>query len=873
MAGPYNPPNPYGSYFSFGQPEGAVGQTFGPMPYGTLSPSAMASMGVGSGGFNPTPMEYLSGQVRSQYQQRFMAEVLRNDPRAQTITTALLNQMSASAQKSTLNLFGGRANLQEMVGLAMTMPGVSSLVGGSPYSIAQGSLAAATGGMKIGGVGMFGDGAAGMLGAQQIVQHMTRQFYMQGGGANVAATAGLNRDQIGGIMMLGAAQGAFAGLNMGSFVQKGNQVSLNMDQGTMTKISQFTKTAAKALSSLIDIYGDSSVAELAAKANQITGLNFNQLGNAQVIQQRLASLRQTGVAMGVDTQTMFDMAAYANQMGGQMGLTGGFRGNVGVNAAIRGAEIFRSNQGQAGSFRTATTSLQEIIGGQVRDAAGMSLDPVGRRRMALQMAIETGHFTGSAADEARRLMREDGPGAMGRIDMFMSKGGISTDSYIKMMGGPQGMMQLMSDAGMDTVRELNADTVVARSRQVLRLQAVRAFGKRATGEGGTAMLGAIEGIGKETLDKIFQATKGGDTSGVEKMLQDDPAGRLNTDKYAKLIRSAVGQLGGEGAAAMHASLQQAISVNPFMRSHFMSESGRMGAATNRLAVMEFTEEQRGAMRQGAFEGLLAKMDGTDPRSNFVRASMIYKKDLIGVHGGIYIPKPGAELDKAKMQKTAHLLIAGLSGSDDGKEALRSLGLLGMNAAEMSDAQLSALGTKLSSPVEQLKAFGGRFQMAQAGENTMLISMKKLAYAAEWGDEMKIAKDLGDKVGGMTGMMLNRTAEIMRDNPERVDAAWKNLVNKTSDIAVLSSVDSSQLKKMAEASPMWADAMSEWLVTETKRLEKSGSSSQLKKAKELQDVFSEATGREKGGEGMVLTGQLELVGNALQLTAKMNQGKK
>ena len=35
MAGPYNPPNPYGSYFSFGQPEGAVGQTFGPMPYGT----------------------------------------------------------------------------------------------------------------------------------------------------------------------------------------------------------------------------------------------------------------------------------------------------------------------------------------------------------------------------------------------------------------------------------------------------------------------------------------------------------------------------------------------------------------------------------------------------------------------------------------------------------------------------------------------------------------------------------------------------------------------------------------------------------------------------------------------------------------------
>jgi hypothetical protein len=387
------------------------------------------------------------------------------------------------------------------------------------------------------------------------------------------------------------------------------------------------------------------------------------------------------------------------------------------------------------------------------------------------------------------------------------------------------------------------------------------------------MLGAIEGIGKETLDKIFQATKGGDTSSVEKMLQDDPAGRANTDKYAKLIRSAVGQLGGEGAQAMHASLQQAISVNPFMKSHFMTESGRMGVASNRLAVMEFTEEQRGSMRKGAFEGLLDKMGGTDPRSNFVRAAMIYKKDLIGVHGGIYIPKPGEKVSEAKMRTTAGVLIAGLSGSEEGQETLRTLGIHGQDATKMTTDQLSALGTMLSSPIGQLKAFGGRFQMAQVGENTMLMSMKKIAYAAEWGDAMKLGKDFGDKVGGQMGAMLNRTAEIMRDNPERVDEAWKNLVAKTSDISVLSSVDAGQLKKMAEASPLWAGAMADWLGTETQNLAARGDKSQLKKAKELQDVFNAATGREKGGEGMVLTGQLELVGNALQLTAKMNQGKK
>jgi hypothetical protein len=91
--------------------------------------------------------------------------------------------------------------------------------------------------------------------------------------------------------------------------------------------------------------------------------------------------------------------------------------------------------------------------------------------------------------------------------------------------------------------------------------------------------------------------------------------------------------------------------------------------------------------------------------------------------------------------------------------------------------------------------------------------------------------------------------------------------------VLSSVDAGQLKKMAEASPLWAGAMADWLGTETQNLAARGDKSQLKKAKELQDVFNAATGREKGGEGMVLTGQLELVGNALQLTAKMNQGKK
>src|SRR5262245_15754900 len=136
MAGPYNPPNPYGSYFVFDAP-GAVGQSsFLPMPGGHLTPGAMTMAGMGTGGFNPTTTEYLSHRVQNYYQQQYLSHLVQNDPRAITLANALIKQMwgnNIEAQNRGLATLGGRGNLTEMIGTALSFPGLAGLTGGSAF--------------------------------------------------------------------------------------------------------------------------------------------------------------------------------------------------------------------------------------------------------------------------------------------------------------------------------------------------------------------------------------------------------------------------------------------------------------------------------------------------------------------------------------------------------------------------------------------------------------------------------------------------------------------------------------------------------------------------------------------------------------------
>lgn len=874
MAGPYNPPNPYGAYFSFGQPEAMTGQAYGPMPFGTLTPGAMAMSGVGSGGFNPTSMEYLRGKVQEQYQQRFMAELMRNDPRVMSVSNALL---SGSKAKDINNIFGSRGNFQEMVGWAMSQPGIASMIGGSPLAIGQGAYASMSGGMRINGMSMFGDGPMQMMGAQALAAHMTRQFYFQGGGANPMATSGMNRDQIGGIMMLGASQGAFSGMNLGTLTAQGNKLNLNMDQNTMSKISQFTKTAAKALSGLIDIYGDASIAELAAKANQITGLNFNQLGNAQLIQNRLASLRAGASATGIDTGTMFDLAGMGTQMGMSMGLHSRFAGNVGGAAAIRAAEVFRANQGQAGSFLTATTSMQEIAGGLVRDQAAMMRDPVGRRRAAMTLALDTGHFRGAEA-EARALIREDGAGAMGRMDMFMRAHGLDMGGFTRMMGGPEGIQSMLSEGSMDDLNSINRSTVRSRAGRLFRRQAGRAM-NGFSGSAAEGMMGLIEGLGKDTLEKIFEGTRSGfNEDSVNQALGGDPAGRLHGKKYLEMVRNVVGGMGGNNAAAMHASLQQAISVNPFLKSNFTTTSAEMGISENRLAALKFTSDDRGSMRSGLFDGLLDRLGGDDMRSTFVAAMMTNPGSVFGMNGGIFRPGVGDKFDPDRTRRTASALIGQMGRDKDGQAALAKLGIGGISSSEMTVEQLQALHTKLADPIQFAMAFSG-FQVATVGEgsNASTMFMKKDVFNNTRQNKnvilasQALAKNLEGGDYSAQSAHLNKMANVLNQHPDRADRALSAMVAHTSNIGLLTSIDSKKLEAIAKSSPQWSGGMMSFLEKEAER--NKGDDSMLAKIKGLEEVFSKygATAKESGGK-MTINGTLELVGNALQLKAAMGEKK-
>jgi hypothetical protein len=287
MAGPYNPPNPYGSYFSFGDVQQASMNSFLPFQSSGLSPGTMGAMGRGSGGFNPTSSEYLVNRVNNEQMARFMSEVYRGDPRTASFTNMALQAMYGADSKrrqATVERLGGLGNFQEMVGYLMAQPGISGFMGGSGASLGLGSYAlAASGGFGVNNRTMTGDGRLTQMMASTILDQVKNRFYSGSGAAMPGMTQGLNRDQMGGLMTIMASQGAFMGMDLGKLTQMpGHAPKFQANSTSLNQLTQTIKEGAKALGAIMDVYGDASVSELFSKAQQITGLNFGSSKNAKL---------------------------------------------------------------------------------------------------------------------------------------------------------------------------------------------------------------------------------------------------------------------------------------------------------------------------------------------------------------------------------------------------------------------------------------------------------------------------------------------------------------------------------------------------------------------------------------------------------------
>lgn len=702
---------------------------------GNLSPDVMRMMGRPSGGFNPTALESAAQQVRQMQQNAFMAHVLRSDARSSALSGMIGSNLfgDKAAQNAFMQKIGGASNFNETLSFLLNMPGISSYIGGSHRSLGIGSMAAATSGMMMNGFGIYGSaGGAQWIQNQMatsVFNHVNSRFYGGTGAPVMSMTQGLNRDQIGGIMMMGAGQGAFAGMGMGSI--QTNAMGTNKfipDKGTLDKISNFTQNAAKALSSIMDIYGSDSVAGLFQRAQSITGMDFSKVGNAKIMADRLSLLRSSAASNGIDVSTAMDVAAGSTAMGMALGSRGPVAGAMAVNATLQGMAAFRQNQLNAGSFFMATPSLQESAAGIVRDQQAMYRDPLGARRAAVEMMIQEGTIKGAEAESTRKRVMSMNPNDMAGLDREMSsRHGVHMESFIRSMGGPEGVMSQLNEEGKARVLDMNNSDLRRRQGfQVRRMMQSRLAPMGAQGsidDFGTIMntLSA-----KTANDLLTGADAGAGRNSLLEIVSADVAGTLNPEKFVSAAQRLSGATGGR-AAGINQFVRRAMINNPFTKS-FMSESDAMRAADRaRREAHEISDSDRGFMRQGMLDGILSRLGGTDPRSIFALAAAANPDQIMGID-----PKFKMQFDRSLYfqdgkfnEAAAKGLLQNIRHNFRGQSGMMSEIFGGQvtrdQIAHMSAPTLRMMTERLTDPIEFQRIFKG-FEMFRGGQGNQLYSM-------------------------------------------------------------------------------------------------------------------------------------------------------
>ncbi len=677
------PPNPYGSYFNFGEPESLARAAFLPGLSPGASPGVSSAMGSAAGGFNPTQQEAQQSRYRDIAVQQFLARSLAEDPRAVSMGNLALRSMFGSdmgAQSDLIRRMGGRSSFNEMMGFMLNMPGVSGFMGGSQRSLGIGALAAASGGMRLNGYGMFGDGPLQVMMAGGIMRNVQQQFYSPSGAANLGMTAGLNRDQIGGLMMTGGVQGAFAGLDMGKMAMVAGRQQLAPDKGTMDRITQFTKNAAKAIGDLIDVFGDSSVADLLNKSKQITGLDLSRLENAGVMRQRLAGLRNAAQATGQDVQSMYDVAAGSVRMGMAMGLTPAGAGAIAQGAAIGAGFRAREHQLASGSFYMAGASQGEFAAGMVRDAVAMLRDPLGSRRSAVELMIQEGVIGGGAATDLRARMGRLGPGGVAGLDAeVMGKYHINLAGYIASQGGPLRVYEQLNESNKEGAVAGQQGDINRRGDNIIR----HLFRQQTQSSRGLPqMLELIANMSTGNLQNLLLATdSGGDLLGP---INQDFAGRTNPAKFARLAKELRDQLPGQSLAGLHQSLAHAMSNPnlPFL-ANYMPLANQMDRADlyfrNAPSVQDGV---RGGTRGGLLQGILEKMDARDPASVYSiiaatspdRIAGLSPEETLSVNPDDFRNPATGEVSTSAWTKQARTIYKAFNRTAEGRKMLAHLGL-------------------------------------------------------------------------------------------------------------------------------------------------------------------------------------------------------
>lgn len=663
-----------------------------PMSSGGLSIGTSAMLGRPQGGFNPTQSEYLNNRIQNASMARYMADIYRGDPRTAAFTNMLLQAMYGNESKrrqATVEKLGGLGNLQEMVGFAISQPGISGYMGG-PAALGIGSYAAAAGGIGINSRLMQGDGPMVQQMAKMIYGEIMKKFYTPGGASIMGATQGLSRDQLGGLLTVAGSQGAFRGVNAG-ILKMGNDGNpqLTVDTKGMQQMHDTISNLAKAAASLQDVFGPQTAGKLATLMQQITGLSMTSPENVKAIASNITSLRNTGILFGVGAQDMFERSAQSVMMAQSLGLGGNEAANVGKNAAEWGtARATMLNIGRSTARGGRMMEWNDARDIYVRDRAGMRWDPIGARMNLVSMLMDQGQFKDEKIrNEISTMMAGAGPGGMNEhdIDRFFHQerfGRLNIPGIMRAMGGPGKIADMMSYEQSERAGQWTAGSTITGGKSTGMeargwLVARRSIFKPMFG----SAAGAAELLTKTFDNGLMQNLFSGDAAQQSEALRQSSEARRDPNKFTQAIKDVIAGSGGNASAALGKlnTANLAMQSGEFTKGLATSTQQEAIAQQTLARVPLISKDDRGFTQLTAMEGILQRYGNTDPRSQFAMMMHFHPELVAGGTGNIILPKSGEALDVDKARRLQTALETGLRTTEEGREVLSKISGLGPRA--------------------------------------------------------------------------------------------------------------------------------------------------------------------------------------------------
>lgn len=612
---PLDPTNPYGSFYDY-QSLRAAGRAQGSQNLG-IGSSLSGELGTGYGGNMPTMNEFFTQQAEQVRNTQLMVDAMRGDPRGRTGADSILN-MAFGGNAKDINAFyasipGGRNAVNHSAGMLVNMPSISGFMGGDIRSIAFGAQAIAGGGVLMNGQRSFGSGVVQDQMSRGVYNRVMDSFFTSKGGNVASMTSGMNMDQLGGIMSLGGQQGAFAGLDMGRIANVSGHFQTTFNDASLGKIKDFVKTAAKTMSTLVDVFGNQDVGSLAGIMQRIAGLDMSSQQSVQLAGDRFRSIKATASVLGIGTGEAFRIAENGNAFGvGTLGMSTFGAGSL-TNSLMSQAMTFARMSQADSRFNPHPIGAGDYMQLQQTDFNGMLRSPSGSRAALVELMGQTGKLEGSQLDSFRALAGHAvGPGGVAKFDQaFQGATGQSITALLHNFGGPSNIYNdiLNTSSQGHVIGTIMGKQWPSQQQALIARQATQILGSNKLG---MQAAGLISALNPQTLAAMMQS--GGDLAGLA--ATDPGLGQGMTadamNHYAQQVtnfKSAGGTLGDIN------EVMAMVNSNPLLKT-FSSQSARaqQRSIARQAAVRQYDAASVTRYSSSTQAGLQGLLDSLDPEN-------------------------------------------------------------------------------------------------------------------------------------------------------------------------------------------------------------------------------------------------------------------